>query len=100
MYEELINEEETRRTWELERYFVVLPAFQCVYRDIEYDYSGLVSKMVTNPYNSANEEALDPQQLRTFLLDNRLLEETPEHEKHPSERYWPGNGNGDDSCEF
>jgi FlaA1/EpsC-like NDP-sugar epimerase len=100
LYEELMSDEETRRTWELEKYFVVLPAFQCIYRDIEYDYTGLVSRQVTNPYNSANEAVLKPEELRSFLLANRLLEETPEKMDHPSQRYWPGGDNGGDTCAY
>ncbi|RMD59003.1 SDR family NAD(P)-dependent oxidoreductase, partial [Candidatus Parcubacteria bacterium] len=34
LYEELMNDEETRRTFELDRYFVVLPAFKSVYESI------------------------------------------------------------------
>ena len=100
LYEELMSEEETRRTLELQDYFAVLPAFQCIYRDIEYDYDGLVSRKVTNPYNSANEPVLDQTELRSFLLTNQLLEETPEKMEHPSQRYWPGNDSGDDSCAY
>ena len=36
MYEELMNEEETRRAWELDCYFAVLPAFTFMYRKINY----------------------------------------------------------------
>jgi hypothetical protein len=74
--------------------------FECIYRDIEYDYDGLVSRKVTNPYNSANEPVLDQTELRSFLLANQLLEETPEKMEHPSQRYWPGNDSGDDSCAY
>jgi len=73
MYEELLNLEETRRTWELERYFVALPAFANVYKDISYDYPDLRSKDVTRPYNSANETLLTKEQLTTFLKENDLL---------------------------
>ena len=38
MYEELMNDEETRRTIELDQYFCVLPAFKSVYRAIEYRF--------------------------------------------------------------
>jgi FlaA1/EpsC-like NDP-sugar epimerase len=100
LYEELLSEEETRRTWELDLYFAVLPAFECLYRNIEYEYSRLVSRNVTNPYNSANEQSLDQEALRTFLLQNKLLEEVPEKMVHPSERYWPGNGRGEDQCGY
>jgi FlaA1/EpsC-like NDP-sugar epimerase len=73
MYEELLNNEETRRTWELERYFVTLPAFKNVYRDIHYEYKHIVSKSVNSPYHSGNETPLSEEELAEFLLRNQLL---------------------------
>ena len=58
MYEELMSLEETRRAWELGRYFVVLPAFTSLYRDATYTYAAILSKTVTNPYHSGNETPL------------------------------------------
>ena len=74
LYEELMSSEETRRALELERYFVVLPAFRGVYKDIEFTYPGLVSHEVDNPYVSADEPALSREELRSFLRENGLLE--------------------------
>jgi FlaA1/EpsC-like NDP-sugar epimerase len=75
LYEELINEEETRRTWELPQYFVVLPAFTSVYHTIEYIYPEIVSKNAPKPYHSGNEIPLTQTQLKKFLNENMLLEE-------------------------
>jgi len=77
MYEELMNLEETRRAWELQRYFVVHPAFTNLYHNIDYKYSNIISKTVTNPYHSGNEEPLTKDQLATFLNENNLLHEDP-----------------------
>jgi len=74
MYEELMNFEETRRSWELERYFVVLPAFTHIYRDINYEYPDVRSKEVGNPYHSENTPPLSKDQLAAFLRDNSLLD--------------------------
>jgi FlaA1/EpsC-like NDP-sugar epimerase len=93
MYEELMSGEETRRAWELERYFVILPAFTSPYRKVVYRYQDLQSKMVTNPYHSGNEKPLTKDQLRAFLRENNLFHEDPEQARHPSERFWP---NGSD----
>lgn len=76
LYEELINDEETRRTVELPNHFVVLPAFKSVYEDIEYTYPGMRGHRVDRPYNSSIEPALDREALRCYLIDNHLLEET------------------------
>lgn len=100
MYEELISGEETRRTWELELYFAVLPAFQSLYRDMAYEYPTLVSKTISKPYNSAIEQALTLDELRSFLFENNLLEETIDHRMRITKRYWPGNGKGGEECEY
>lgn len=73
-YEELMNEEETRRTLELDRYFVVTPAFKSVYSTIEYTYPGMVRQGVDRPYNSSVEPAISREELRTYLRQNHLLE--------------------------
>lgn len=87
MYEELMSDEETRRAWELQRYFAVLPAFTSVYRDTVYDFENIQSNTVTNPYHSANEAPLTKIELKTFLVENHLLEEYTRD--HPDQRYWP-----------
>jgi FlaA1/EpsC-like NDP-sugar epimerase len=74
LYEELMNDEETRRTLELERYFVVRPAFSAVYQQLDYAYPGLVEGPVTNPYNSAVEPAMEMEELRAYLYTHGLLE--------------------------
>jgi FlaA1/EpsC-like NDP-sugar epimerase len=89
MYEELMNYEEIRRAWELSRYFIVLPAFTSLYREIEYEYPDLISQEVNRPYNSDNEEPLTQDQLTGFLRENNLLEEDPSERFHPAERFWP-----------
>jgi FlaA1/EpsC-like NDP-sugar epimerase len=92
MYEELMSLEETRRAWELQRYFVVLPAFRGLYRDIHYEYSDIVSKTVDNPYHSGNEKPLTRQELREFLYRNNLLKGAPEIPFQPDQRYWGDKG--------
>ena len=75
MYEELMSEEEVRRTVELEKYFVVLPAFKGAYRNISYEYENIVADKVSNPYNSSIEPALNREQLAEYLTANGVLEE-------------------------
>jgi FlaA1/EpsC-like NDP-sugar epimerase len=77
MYEELMNQEETRRAWELTNYFVVLPAFTSFYKDVSYAYPDIVAKDVTSPYHSENETQLSKDQLAQFLRINNLLEGDP-----------------------
>ena len=73
MFEELINLEETRRAWELSRYFVVLPAFTDIYRDIQYDYPDIATKDITSAYHSGSVPVLSKPQLTAFLKKNNLL---------------------------
>lgn len=89
LYEELMSIEETQRTMELNLYFVVLPAFKSIYRDIKYLYPDLISETVKNPYNSSSEKSLSVDELRDFLISNKLMEEALEKVKHPKARFWP-----------
>lgn len=89
MFEELMNQEETRRAVELDRYFVVHPAFTCMYRKISYDYPGIRQESIHAPYHSASETPLTQDELALFLKNNHLLEEDPLESSHPAERYWP-----------
>jgi len=73
MYEELMNLEEIRRAWELQRYFVVTPAFSNIYNQIQYDYPEIKEKSVEKPYNSENEPMLPKEKLADFLRTNNLL---------------------------
>jgi FlaA1/EpsC-like NDP-sugar epimerase len=74
LYEELMNEEEVRRTVELTRYFVVTPAFQAVYQNIDYTYEGAVPTPVVEAYNSANAAPMSRETLRRYLYEHGLLE--------------------------
>jgi len=82
MYEELMSQEETRRAWELTRYFVVLPAFTNLYRKVTFSYNDLVTKEVSNPYHSGIESPWSQEELALFLHKNNLLPEGSET-NHP-----------------
>ncbi len=73
LYEELISNEETRRTVELDRYFVILPAFKSVYETIDYTYPEITAQKIEKPYNSSVESKLSKDQLRQYLIKNKLL---------------------------
>ncbi|MBT6467319.1 MAG: SDR family NAD(P)-dependent oxidoreductase, partial [Kordiimonadaceae bacterium] len=75
LYEELMNEEETRRTVELDEYFSVLPAFTNIYRKINYKYCDDKKIGINNPYNSSVEISLKPEELTKFLIENGLVGE-------------------------
>lgn len=73
LYEELMNDEETRRTVELEKYFAVLPAFRSVYEEIDYAYQGELRRGIDNPYNSSVEKPMSEGDLHCYLLNSGLL---------------------------
>lgn len=73
LYEELMSDEETRRTVELTEMFAVMPAFRSVYEDIAYDYADIVNLSVTDPYVSTPEKAMPLESLREFCFRHDLL---------------------------
>lgn len=75
MYEELMNDEETRRTLELEDYFVVTPAFKSIYHPSSESYPGLIRDSLDEPFNSANMTPMSSGELKAFLRLNRLLDD-------------------------
>ena len=74
LFEELLNEEETRRTVDLEQYFVVLPALVDVVDERKYNYVNGAKTGMHRAYNSAVEPPMSLEQLRTFLLSNHILD--------------------------
>ncbi len=72
LYEELMNDEEMRRTVELPDYFVILPAFKCVYEAIDYSYPDMSELGISQPYNSAVQVAMGFDELRTYLCRHGL----------------------------
>lgn len=88
LYEELMSDEETRRSMELKDFFCVTPAFRGFYASIDYAY-GEPGKPVDNPYNSALEAPMSPGEIRTLLRELAILEPETEAPK-PAARYWPG----------
>jgi len=88
LYEELMSDEETRRTIELDKFFSVLPAFRGIYSDIDYNYSTIVSELVEDPYVSEQQTSLTVEEVKGFLRNNKLLLDANVNEQNA--RYWPG----------
>ena len=72
LYEELMNEEEVRRSYEYADFFVVLSAF-ADFSGANYQYLR-GSPQPDRPYNSTCEQALSRDEVRAFLVENRILE--------------------------
>lgn len=71
-YEELTNDEELRRTIEIENFFSVLPAFKGIFKEIDYDYSKN-SKKINRVYRSDLEQSMDLDELISYLTENKLI---------------------------
>lgn len=74
LFEELLSEEEIRRTVELQDFFAILPAFKSVYREIEYGYAGLIADRVERPYNSRLESPMAHADLGEYLRKHGILD--------------------------
>ena len=72
LYEELINDEEVRRTKEIDQFFAVLPAFKSLYEDITYEYGGSAKK-VDKIYRSDMEDIMTLPELKNYLITNKLV---------------------------
>jgi FlaA1/EpsC-like NDP-sugar epimerase len=79
LYEELMNEEETRRAIELDRYYVVRPAAETHVSGRAGAYPGVVTEKVMQPYNSENVTPLTKAELKRLLIDSGLI--NPERRK-------------------
>ena len=73
-YEELMNEEEIRRTIELQRHFVIVPAFRSNCRHVDYSYPSMLDQRPEQPYNSSTAAPMSRDELRQYLRDNKFLE--------------------------
>jgi FlaA1/EpsC-like NDP-sugar epimerase len=64
LFEELLSEEETQRTIELEDLFVVLPAFKSIYFNRDYKYDGVVAEKINTRVTSNMVELLSKRQIK------------------------------------
>lgn len=74
MYEELMSDEETRRSYELDDMFVTLPAFRNIYKEIDYVYPDQTAAPVDKPYISSIEKPMTVDEVAAFLTGNKILE--------------------------
>ncbi|MEM3101471.1 MAG: SDR family NAD(P)-dependent oxidoreductase [Candidatus Nitrosotenuis sp.] len=74
MYEELMSDEETRRSIELRDMFVITPAFKAIYQSIKYEYPETIAKRIDKSYNSQNEKPITKVKLKRFFIENKVLD--------------------------
>lgn len=72
MYEELMSDEETGRSYEMDDFFVVLPAFKDIYsQELIKEYDSLPK--VSDPFNSENEYYMSIDEIASFLEQHEVL---------------------------
>ena len=87
LYEELMSDEETRRSLELDQYYSVTPAFKGIYSEIKYDYESLINADVSNPYVSSEVPSLSLSEVNKLIINYGLINSPMDD---ISSRYWPG----------
>ena len=87
LYEELMSNEEVRRTLELKKYFIVLPAFRGIYNNIKYNYNDIISKKINTVYISEKEKPMSINEIKVMLKKQNLFEKPIDS---MIMRYWPG----------
>jgi len=75
MWEELNTDEEARRTYDLGRYLVVLPALRNYHGRIDYAYGDQELRLCERIYHSENEVPMTEAQIEDFLLQPGVLPE-------------------------
>jgi len=78
VYEELMSEEEVYRSMELKDMFVVTPAFKSIYQSIDYTYPDTITDKIHSSYASATEEPLTKDELKSYIIENKILEKVKE----------------------
>ena len=75
LFEELMTEEEKNRAVELQNMFAIRPAINPIYDSIDFnDYETLLSQAVDKPYISHNEPCMSIQEIKKFLIEERVLQ--------------------------
>jgi FlaA1/EpsC-like NDP-sugar epimerase len=73
IWEELNTDEEVRRTYDLGKYLVVLPALRGPYGNLEYVYRDHPLHLCEKIYHSANEPAMSDADIEELLLRPNVL---------------------------
>ncbi|MDB9758763.1 polysaccharide biosynthesis protein [Gammaproteobacteria bacterium] len=73
LFEELMTEEEMKRSVELDSFFAVLPAFRGFFKQTQYNYKRVIREGVDNPYNSSKEPQMTINEIKDFLRIHNVL---------------------------
>ncbi len=73
LYEELMTQEEVKRSLELKDMFVILPAFKNIYAKADYTYPEMIKECLERPYISSEEEPMVYEKLKEYLASKKIL---------------------------
>jgi len=73
MYEELFNDEETRRTYEMDNYYVIAPALKTVENTITTKLNGISLTLSNTPYNSALISPMTINEIKEYLTSRKIV---------------------------
>ncbi len=75
LYEELMTEEETSRSLEIENMYVVKPSFSPIYDQIDYNsYEGSIESPIAKAYVSSTEPPMTVENIKNYLTSNNILD--------------------------
>jgi len=75
MFEELLTSEEVRHTYDIDDFFVILPAFRNLYDKIEFEYPGLKKRPIDRLYVSSEEPLMNKERISRFIMQPGVLPE-------------------------
>jgi FlaA1/EpsC-like NDP-sugar epimerase len=74
MYEELFNDEETRRTFEIDDYYVIAPALKTVPNTVNTNFNDGGIALSKNPYNSSLVTPMSIDEIKEYLVNRNILD--------------------------
>ena len=69
LFEELLSEEESQRAMELDKFYVILPAFRSLYSIVDYKYNNVKNEKIDNKITSQTVKLLNPQEISKFYIN-------------------------------
>ena len=69
LYEELLSEEETQRAIELDKFYIILPAFRSLYSNIDYKYNNVKNEKIINKITSQTVELLSTKKISRLYIN-------------------------------
>ena len=73
LYEELMNEEEIRRSYELKDYIVILPAYEEHFKKNKFNKFVKKNSIIKDTYNSKNSKYLSKKKISEILHQEKLI---------------------------